>query len=251
MRIVALALLAILDRALSVSAQPVLPLPDDDAQFIAKMLGSGVVGQALPSKPIDDVSLYFPLVEKTKSFQVTSGPNAGRTQSLSVSKGRRPNGNPAWRVEMSPSLFAFIQSDGAGDLQIAAVSDTSEGLIIVTTPPNPFVVKGMAPGATRHVEQKVSVMYLDDPADQRYAGTLSGDFTYVGTYQLTVPAGSWPAILLRLKVSGKVGPASTEDTAYYFFAPNLGMIAMISQEDVEAFWIVHVDSRMGKVLAGS
>jgi hypothetical protein len=250
MRIVALTLFAVLVRALSASAQPVLPLSDDDAQVITNMLGSGVVGQALPSKPIDDVSVYFPLVEKTKSFQVTSGPNAGRTQSLSVSKGRRPNGNPAWRVEMSPSLFAFIQSDG-GDLRIASVSDTSEGLIIVTTPSNPFIVKGMAPGDTRHVDQKVSVMYLDDPADQRYAGTLSGDFTYVGTYQLTVPAGSWPAILLRLKVSGKVGPASTEDTAYYFFAPNVGMIAMISQEDVEAFWIVHVDSRMGKVLAGS
>jgi len=26
---------------------------------------------------------------------------------------------------------------------------------------------------------------------------------------------------------------------------------MIRQEDVEAFWIVHVDTKMGKVLAGS
>jgi len=26
---------------------------------------------------------------------------------------------------------------------------------------------------------------------------------------------------------------------------------MIRQEDIEAFWIVHVDTKMGKVLAGS
>jgi len=39
--------------------------------------------------------------------------------------------------------------------------------------------------------------------------------------------------------------------AYYFLAPNVGVIAMISQEGVEAFWIVHLDSSTGKVLGGS
>ena len=33
--------------------------------------------------------------------------------------------------------------------------------------------------------------------------------------------------------------------------PGLGVVAMIRQEDVEAFWVVHVDTRMGTVLAGS
>ena len=93
--------------------------------------------------------------------------------------------------------------------------------------------------------------YLDDPSDQRYSGSLTGTYTYVGTYQVTVPAGSYPAILIRLKYSGKVGPAHTEDTAYYFFAPNVGVVAMISQEDVEAYWIIHIDTTTGKVLAST
>ena len=229
----------------------VLPLPADDQKRITKLLGDGIVGQALASAPIADPSVYFPLIERTRVFNVTSGKNAGQQQTLHVAKGQRPNGNPAWRFEMSPSLFGFINKSDGGDLNMPAVSDTSEGVVVVTTPANPFVLTGMQPGETRSLAQKVSVNYLDDPTDQRYSGSLSGTYTYVGTYQLTVPAGMYPAILMRVNLSGKIGPAHTDDTAYYFFAPNIGVVAMISQEDVEAFWIIHIDSSTGKVLASS
>ena len=112
-------------------------------------------------------------------------------------------------------------------------------------------MKGMKPGETRPFSQTVSVNYLDNPAKQEYAGTLEGAYTYVGTYEVTVPAGVYPADLIRLRCEGKVGPAHTTDTAYYFLAPNAGVVAMINQEDVEAFWIIHVDSRSGKVLASN
>jgi hypothetical protein len=53
---------------------------------------------------------------------------------------------------------------------------------------------------------------------------------------------------MRLKCEGKVGPAHTQDSAYYFFAPEIGVVAMISQEDATAFWIIHIDTSSGKVL---
>jgi len=226
----------------------VLPLPPEDEQEITRLLGPGVVGQALPSQPIGDSTSYFPLQERTSVFQVKSGPNQGDQQTLRTLKGRRPNGNPAWRFELSPTLAGFLK-EASGGLMMPAVSDSGEGVVVVTTPANPFLVEGMKPGETQSFSQKVSVNYLDDPTDQRYSGTLSGTYTYVGTYQVTVPAGTYPAILLRLKYSGKVGPADTQDTAYYFFAPGVGVVAMISQEDVEAFWIIHIDSKSGKVLS--
>jgi len=229
------------------AAGPMLPLPAEDAQEIASLLGQGVVGRALPSEPID-ASVYFPLVERSSAYQVTGGKNAGKTQTLRTMRGQRPGGNEAWRFELSPSLAAFINQAGA-DLTMPAVSDSGEGVIVVTTPANPFLVDGMKPGETRQFSQQVSVNYLDDPSDQRYAGHLAGTYTYVGTYEVNVPAGTFPAALLRLKYTGKVGPADTQDTAYYFFAPKVGVVAMISQEDVEAFWIIHIDTSSGKVLA--
>jgi hypothetical protein len=226
----------------------VLPLPPADQQVLNAMLGPGVVGQALPSAPITDVSIYFPLQERTYTYQVTSGKKAGQTQQLAVARGSRPSGNPAWRFALSPSLAGFIQQTSSGDLLMPAVSDSGEGVVVISTPPNPFLLNGMQPGDSRTVSQAVSVNYLDDPTKQDYSGTLNATYTYVGTYQVTVPAGTYQAILARLKCEGKVGPAHTDDTAYYLFAPQVGVVAMVSQEDVEAFWIIHIDTKSGKVL---
>jgi hypothetical protein len=225
----------------------VLPLPPNDQQIIAAKLGS-IVGKALPSRPIDDVSVYFPLQERAAIYRVTAGPNAGNKQTLGLAKTRRAEGKAAWRFQFSPSLAGFIHQTPEGDLMMPAVTDTSQGVVVVTTPANPFVLKDMKPGETRSYSQQVSVIGLDDPADQEYSGSLNGTYTYLGNYQVTVPAGTYEAVLLRLKCEGKVGPARTHDTAYYFFAPGKGVVAMISQEDATAFWIIHIDTTSGKVL---
>ena len=227
----------------------VLPLPAEDQKIIDKKLGAGVVGKALPSEPLGDASVYFPLEEKARSYQVTAGAKAGNTVELGVAKGARPNGTPAWRFEITPTVAVFLHATPEGDLFMPAMADASEGMIIVTTPPNPFLLKGMKPGETRTFAQTVSVKYLDDPSDQKYSGKLQGSYTYLGTYQVTVPAGTYDAVLMRHKYTGKIGPADTQDTAYYLLAPGVGVVAMISQEDIEAFWVVHIDSSTGKVAA--
>jgi len=226
----------------------VLPLPPEDQQELAVRLGSGVVGQALPSSPITSTTQYFPLQERTLTYLVTAGKHAGNLQTLKVAKRDRPSGQLAWRFGISPTLAGFIKQTPEGDLVMPAVTDTDESVVVITTPANPFVLTGMQPGQTRTLSQNVSVNYLDDPTRQDYSGALNASYTYVGTYQVTVPAGTYPAALMRLTYEGKVGPAHTKDTAYYFFAPQVGVVAMVSQEDVEAFWIIHIDSKMGKVL---
>jgi hypothetical protein len=228
-----------------------LPLPPGDQKNIAAKLGPNVVGKALPSEPINDVSVYFPLQEKALTYRVTAGANMGKMQVLKVTRSSRPNGAPAWRFQLSPTLFAFLRQGSNGDLLIPAVSDIDHGVVVITTPANPFVLKGMKPGDTRSFAQTVSVNYLNDPTSQDYAGSLTGTYAYIGTYEVTVPAGTFPALLVRVRCEGKVGPAHTEDTAYYFFSPGMGVVAMIMQEDAEAFWIIHIDSTAGKVLASN
>lgn len=227
----------------------VLPLPPADQQKLAATLGAGVVGAALPSERITDASAYFPLTEKTFVFQVTSGSNTGNTQSLVLKKTRRPDGATAWRFNFAPSLAGFIRLTAAGDLIMPAVSDVDEGVIVVTTPPNPFVLTGMNPGQSRSFRQKVTVNYLDDPTKRDWGGKLNATYTYVGTYGVTVPAGAFNAILIRFAYRGKVGPADVVYTAWYFFTRDVGLIAMVNLEDVSAFWIYRNDTTIGKVLA--
>jgi hypothetical protein len=244
--------MTVLASALPAAAQdPVLPLSPDERATVDAMLGPGVVGEALPSAPIGDPTTLFPLKDRSMQFRVTSGKNEGRMFILKVGQHARPTGAKAWRFELSPSLVAYLHRGADGALVMPAISDSDHGIIVVTTPPNPFVVQGMQPGESRAFSQTVAVDYLDDPSRLDYSGTMDGTLTYVGTYRVTVPAGTYDAVLLRTKCAGKVGPAHTTDTAYYFFAPGKGVVAMISQEDVEAFWIVHVDTKSGKVLAGT
>ena len=247
--VISLSLLASAGSALA--ENPVLPLPAADQQRLDAMLGAGVVGKPLPSAPIDEPRRYFPLTEKSPSYTVTSGKNAGKTQVLGVAKGKRPGGNEAWRFQLSDSLAAFVRNTVEGDLIMPAVTDSSEGVVVITTPANPFLAKGMKPGESRSFTQSVSVNYLDDPTDQDYAGSLTGTYTYLGTFQVTVPAGTYPAVVMRVACEGKVGPAHTQDMAYYLFAPEVGIVAMVSQEDAEAFWIIHLDSSSGRVLASA
>jgi hypothetical protein len=250
--LVAVTLVALLMASGSARADGVvLPLAPEDQQMISAQLGPGIVVKALPSTTIENASTYFPLHEKASIYQVTAGPNTGHRQTLGVAKVRRANGKSAWRFQFSPSLTGFIRETPEGDLIMPTVGDTSEGVVVITTPANPFVLKGMKPGESRSYVQQVVVNALDDPADQEYSGSLNGTYTYLGAYQVTVPAGTYGTVLFRLKCEGKVGPAHTHDTAYYFFAPGKGVVAMISQEDATAFWIIHIDSTSGKVLTAN
>jgi hypothetical protein len=236
----------------SVSARAdgvVMQLPPEDQQVLAAKLGPGVMGKALPSTPTDDPSIYFPLRDRTLSYLVTSGPHAGSTQALGLARLKRPTEGPAWRFQLSPTLAGFILRTTEGNLMMPAVSDAGEGVVVVTTPANPFLPKGIKPGESRSFSQTVSVNHLDDPTDQEYSGSLSGTYTHLGTYQVVVPAGTYPGLVFRLRCEGKVGPAHTQDTAYYVFAPGVGAIAMISQEDVTAFWIFHIDTSSGRILS--
>jgi hypothetical protein len=226
----------------------VLQLPAEDQQMLAAKLGPGVVGKALPSKAVDPF-VYFPLRDKTLTYLVTSGPNAGNSQTLGLAKLRRPGGISAWRFRLSPTLAGFIRGTPEGDLMMPAVSDSGEGVVVLTTPANPFLLKGIKPGESRSVSQTVSVNDLDDPTDQEYSGSLAGTYTNLGTYQVTVPAGTYEAVVFRFRCDGKVGPAHTQDTAYYIFAPGVGAIGMVSQEDVTAFWLFHIDTSSGKLLS--
>ena len=62
-----------------------------------------------------------------------------------------------------------------------SVTDSAHDVVVVSTPADPFLLKGMQPGETRTVSQTVSVNHLDSPSRQEYSGSLTGTFTYVGT----------------------------------------------------------------------
>ena len=212
-----------------------LPLPASDQQQIITHLGAGVMGAALPSQPILDTSSYFPLRERVFTFRVTSGSNTGKVQTLSLKQAHRPGGAVAWRFNFAPSLAGFMNLSEGGDLMMPAVSDVDEGVIAVASPPNPFVLKGMKPGESRTFKQKVSVNYLDDPTRRDWGGQLNATYTYIGTYRVTVPAGTFDAIVIRFAYRGKVGPPTWCIPPGTSSRAKPGLSRWFTLEDVSAF----------------
>jgi hypothetical protein len=233
------------------AGDPVLPLSRADQKILVEQLGADVIGEPLPSRPIDDPDILFSFAHRRVTYRFTSGRNKGNSQTLVPTKVERPDGKFVWRVQLAPSLIGFLRQMPNGDIVMPAVEDTGAEALVVSTPPNLFISKGMKPGETRRFVQQVSVRYLDDIDDEQWAGKLQSDFTYVGTYRTKVPAGTFDAVLLRTTVDGKVGPARTRATSYSLFAPGKGLVAMILQQKVTAFWIYNVDGAGGKVLTSA
>jgi hypothetical protein len=68
-----------------------------------------VAGEALPSRPIEDASIYFPLRDAALLYEVVGGPNAGKTQTLDLAKVTRQTGGLPGAFNSrrrSPALFA-------------------------------------------------------------------------------------------------------------------------------------------------
>jgi len=89
------------------------------------------------------------------TYKVMAGTNAGNTQSLGLAKTRRPKRGVGMAFSALTVARWLSSTTAEGDITMLAVSDAGEGVVVVTTPPNPFLPKGMQQGATRTYSQQV------------------------------------------------------------------------------------------------
>jgi hypothetical protein len=230
------------------------PLPEEDRQTLNEYLGSDVVGEALPTVPLvhgieDFISVRDGIAWRMK---VTAGKGEGTTQSGSERILHRPGDETRIRIDTGDGRnVLFGQVDPNGSLICYASQDNQEGVISRFTPAQPILLAGMAPGETRKFASDVSVSDLSSSDVETHHGRLNIEFTYMGVYRLRVPAGEFDAVLVKARMTGKIGPADVEDTIYRFFAKGHGFVAQVETEDVSAVLIYHEKTRIGKVLVES
>jgi hypothetical protein len=73
--------------------------------------------------------------------------------------------------------------------------------------------------------------------------------TYVGAYEVTTPAGTFPAALIRAEFDIKIGPAKVKDVQYSFIAKGVGKVAEIEALKVSALLVYHSNDKTVKILA--
>lgn len=225
-----------------------IPLPEKDRRAIEQYLGKGFVGEAIPAPALVDTARHVALNAGARNYRLVSGPDAGKMEHHQPSLLTQNASGTTWRYDTGARFIFSITGQANGDYVVTGVTDNEEGVITQYSPPEPMMLQGLAPGKERNVKVGMKVFDLNKPDKQIHAGSLNINYRYMGAYKVTVPAGSFDAVLIRWTFKGKVGPASLNDTQYRFFAADVGLIAAVEQMDVSAMLIYNKQRKIARVL---
>jgi hypothetical protein len=226
----------------------VIQLPAKDRAFLEQILGKSVVGKAVAGSTISDPLKFFPLEDGTWLYRITSGKDKDKSVQHQLTRLSRGKSGSSWRQASGTNSVLYLLKTANGGVEIVSTEDQEQGVISRYLPREPIVLPGMRPGDTKLMKTDVKVYDLSHPDHLTHSGSLSILYSYVGAYEVTVPAGTFRAALFKWDYKGKVGPAKVEDVQYRFFAEDVGTVAMIEKTDVTALLIYREHTKIGKVL---
>ena len=229
-------------------AQDVRPLPADVAKDL-EPLGKGVVGKALPAPPLDDLLTWYMGTPKggTWKYHVIEGDKKHiREEAIAPMDGRA--GQKMWKQQLGDQYVQYMTLHSDGSLGKSGEDDLSLSYGCHFHP-GVFLAPGLKPGESKHLKNKALAYKSDKPDHTSYTGDMDVTLTYVGAYEVTTPAGTFPAALMRAEFDIKIGPAKVKDVQYSFYAKGVGKIAEIEALKVSALLIYHSSEKTAKVLA--
>lgn len=242
-------MLTISSSAAAQSAGPTIPLSDADRTQLDALLGKGVVGEALPSAPLKDPDSYLPRHGRTLTYQVVMPGGKATIETHEITETTDPAFEPGWHYSVGDVGEMYIQKDPAGGAFATVEKDLDNKALSRFTPGDPLVLTGIQPGQSVTTGHQVEVYDLSNLNEVSHSGSLDVTYSHLGTYRVTVPAGTFDAALVKWSYSGKIGPATIKDSQYRFLAPNVGMVAMIQIRSITALLIYNDHTKRGKLLA--
>lgn len=234
--------------AVADTAGPAVPLPAADQKELETLLGTGVVGEALPSAPLADPDIYLPRKGAQMIYQVLEGGKKAAIQTQRIDDATEAPYAPGWRYSIEKEGAIYFKKMQDGSVQTVAEEDLDHKVLSRFTPSEPLIIPGLKPGESRKSSVKIEVYDLSNLNKVTHSGSLDVTYTYVGTYRVTVPAGTYDAALVKWDYAGTVGPADIKDSQYRFLAPGAGMVAMIQIRSISAMLIYNDHTKRGKVL---
>jgi hypothetical protein len=230
------------------AADVAVALPDGDRARLDKYLGQGVVGGPLPSAALMRPEAYLPPKGIELSYRVLEVNEGPRTETHKIKDTTEAPFAPGWHYATDPTGSTFLQRTSDGGAVVVAEMDLSREVLSRFTPGAPLIVTGLLPGENRRVTIKVEVSDLSDPSDIEHTGWFDVLYTYIGTYVVTVPAGSYDAVLIRWDYKGDIGLAHIEKSEYRLLAPSAGLVAMVELRTVSAVLIYRDHTNLAKLL---
>jgi hypothetical protein len=203
----------------------------------------------LPAPPITDVREYLNLGPGKWVFDVVHGGKDGEKVKTEFYDHlpNDPDGAEVWRRTIGTEYVEYwrIEDDGSFGkrLEDAPSMEYSSRFI-----PGVTWLSKIVAGKTHAFESKIESFKTKTPDKVAYTGKMHTELTYVGMYEVTTPAGVFPAILVKYDFVIKIGPAKVTDVMYVFVTKGVGKIAEIETTHVTALLIYNSSTKVAKVL---
>jgi len=244
-------LLTALTSLTALAENPTIPLDATTARDL-ELFGEGVVGKAVPAPPLDEISEYFAFGPGGWHYEVVHGrKKAAKKIRVEHYAPVNDSGKPQeWKRTIGDEYVEYFRPHPDGGMEKYAEDDLEVGygarMVPAITAP-----AGMKPGETRVIKSELRAYKSSNPDDIKYTGKVETQLTYIGAYEVTTPAGTWPAILVRNAFNVDIGPAKVTDTMYSFYAHGVGKIAEIETQNISALLVYHSKSKIAKVLSAA
>lgn len=243
-----LAGLLVFAAALAHADAKTIPLDAETAKAL-ELFGPGVVGKALPAPPIEDLQAHLNLGHGDWHYKIVHGKkkDGQKVRTESYAKVSHPDGGEAWKRVIGDEYVEYLRIHPDGSFVKYAEDDTDVGYG-TQIDPGILAPDGLKAGETHSIKSELRAFKMKDRDKVLYKGTSTTHLTYLGVYEVTTPAGTWPAALIKNELEVKIGPADVTDTTYCFYAEGVGKIAETELLNVSALLVYHSNTKIAKVL---
>jgi hypothetical protein len=169
-------------RAGADAASPVIPLPDTDRAQLDRLLGKGVIGEALPSAPLADIDAYLPPKGSVMSLRVVTSDMKATEETHKIENTVDAAFAPGWHYTIEGITEPYFQKDSTGNICTIAEKDLDKAVLSRFTPGDPLIIPGLKPGESikqgrgvRSVELEAGVAFRLARCHLHLRGNLSGD----------------------------------------------------------------------------
>jgi len=222
---------------------------ESSASEVLGVLGDGVVGDSQPARPLGDPATLARWERGEWKYRITAGPRRGKTESetLSPIAGSTSRGE-TWARTIGQDYTLHLSRAADGSLFMASEIAQIYNVLVLFEPPLSYLIAGLSPGERRLFDGAMEIYASRKQSNKLYSGRIQAVTVYDGVYRITVPAGTFNAVLIRTDYQIDVlALVSVKDTLYTFYAEGVGKVAEAEHRRISAK-LFTTDTKTGRVL---
>ena len=222
--------------------------PDGTASEVRQLLGDGVVGDAQSARPLTDPVRIAQWTPGEWRYRITAGARRGQTEHENLALVGLTTRGEIWKRTVGQEYTLDLRQTAEGSLLLPSEIAYAHDALVRFEPPLTYLIAGLEPGERRVFDGTMDVYSASHPVMKLYSGKIRATTVYGGVYQVTTPAGTFRAAVIKTDYEIDIlAIVSVRDTLYTFYAEGVGKVAEAERRRVQ-MGLFKTDTKVGKVL---